>query len=119
MEEEADLDELKEKNKTKKEMAKPKGKKVSGISFFQLRTLLLHQTPKSNRRWFTSKTWRLLTPWTSLELCMFVHSFLISLVRSVSFDFEESSFRKVFEAFGAIQTVFMVRSPRGRLQGYG
>lgn len=34
MEEEADLDELKEKNKTKKEMAKPKGKKVSGISFF-------------------------------------------------------------------------------------
>lgn len=55
MEEEADLDESKEKNKTKKEMAKPKGKKVSGISFFQVRTLLLHQTPKSNRRWFTSK----------------------------------------------------------------
>lgn len=55
MEEEAEPDEPKEESKTKKEMVKLKGKKVNGMSFIQLRTLLLHQTPKSKRRSSTSK----------------------------------------------------------------
>lgn len=42
-----------------------------------------------------------------------------SFVRGVSFDFVEDSFRKVFEAFGKIKTIFMVRSPSGKIEGYG
>ena len=41
------------------------------------------------------------------------------LIRGVSFDTKEETFRPLFEAFGPISQIFLVRNPNGKIAGFG
>ena len=41
------------------------------------------------------------------------------LVRGISYECEESTFRPLFEVFGPISQIFLVRHTNGKLAGYG